>query len=79
MNNIMMKEMTQKKVEEKIVQIAHEFSQKYGDEVLELNEYELIAYITPLLSLNELTTFRYYKTRMLYLFLKTVKEDLSKS
>jgi len=70
--------MSIEKVEQKIIEIAHLFSQKYGEEILELTDYELIAYITPLLSLDDLTTFRYYKTKMLYLFLKTVKEDLSK-
>jgi len=71
--------MSVEKVEQKIIEIAHEFSKKYGSEVLELTEDELIAYITPLLSLDELSVFRFYKSKMLYIFLKTVKEDLSKS
>jgi hypothetical protein len=71
--------MSVKEVEQKIIEIAHEFSRKYGSEVLELTENELMAYITPLLSLDELSVFRFYKSKMLYIFLKTVKEDLSKS
>jgi len=71
--------MSQKEVEERIVQIAHEFTRRYGQEILELNEYELIAYITPLLPLDYLNIFRYYETYMLAIFRKTVKEDLSKS
>ena len=71
--------MGRKEVEEKIIQLAHIFSEKFGEEVLQLREDELIAYITPQLSLNDLDIFRHYKYQMLYLFLKTVKEDLSKS
>jgi len=71
--------MSVKEVEEKIVQIAHEWSKKYGEEVLELTEDELIAYITPQLSLEQLDIFRHYKYQMLALFLKTVKEDLQSS
>jgi len=70
--------MSRQEVEQKIVEIAHMFSKKYGSEVLELSENELIAYITPLLSLDELSIFRFYKYQLLYLFLKTVKEDLDK-
>ena len=71
--------MSVKEIEQQIIKLAHEFAQKYGSEVLELTEDELIAYITPLLSLDELSVFRFYKSKMLYIFLKTVKEDLSKS
>jgi len=71
--------MSVKEVEQKIIEIAHEWSQKYGEEVLHLNEYELIAYITPQLTSEELDIFRHYKYQMLALFLKTVKEDLDKS
>jgi urease gamma subunit len=39
--------MTRREVEQKIIEIAHEFAKRYGEEVLELNDYELIAYITP--------------------------------
>ena len=70
--------MSVKEVEQKIIEIAHEWSQKYGEEVLHLNEYELIAYITPQLTSEELDIFRHYKYQMLALFLKTVKEDLDK-
>jgi len=71
--------MSIEKVEQKIIQIAHDFSKRYGEEVLELEEYKLVAYIMPFLTLDEINVFRYYKTRMLYLFLKTVKEDLESS
>jgi hypothetical protein len=68
--------MTRQEVEQKIIEIAHEFAKRYGEEVLELNDYELIAYITPLLPLEYLNIFRYYETYMLAIFRKTVKEDL---
>jgi len=71
--------MSIKEVEERIIKIAHEFSKKYGEEVLQLSENELIAYIIPHLSLEYLNIFRYYKYQMLALFLKIVKEDLNKS
>jgi len=71
--------MSIEKVEQKIIQIAHDFSKRYGEEVLELEEYKLVAYIMSFLTLDEINVFRYYKTRMLYLFLKTVKEDLESS
>jgi len=38
--------MSVEKVEQKIIEIAHEFAQKYGKEILELSEDELISYLT---------------------------------
>ncbi|ARQ96382.1 hypothetical protein CCL41_gp34 [Sulfolobus islandicus rod-shaped virus 9] len=37
--------MSVKEIEQQIIKLAHEFSKKYGQEILELNEYELTAYI----------------------------------
>jgi len=71
--------MGRKEVEEKIVQIAHEWSQKYGEEVLQLSYDELISYLTSFFNYEEWLIFKHNEIEMLRLFLKTVKEDLSKS
>ena len=69
--------MSKEKVKEKVINIAHEFAKKYGEQSLRLNENELMAYIIPYFSeIIEINTFRYYKWEMLNVFFKTVKEDL---
>jgi len=71
--------MSKQEVEEKIVQIAHDFAKKYGEDILQLRIDEFIAYITPLLNLNELDIFRHNQYQMIRLFVETVKKDLGKS
>jgi len=71
--------MSVEKVEQKIIEIAHEFAQKYGKEILELSEDELISYLTSFFNYEEWLIFKHNEIEMLRLFLKTVKEDLSKS
>ena len=61
------------------IEIAHEFAQKYGKEILELSEDELISYLTSFFNYEEWLIFKHNEIEMLRLFLKTVKEDLSKS
>ena len=75
----MMKSMSEQEIEQQIVQIAHEWSQKYGKEILELNENELIAYINSKLDYESWKFFNFYQPKLLRLFIKTIKEDLSKS
>jgi hypothetical protein len=70
------KEMSLKEVEEKVIKLAHEFAQKYEKEILELNEYELIAYINSKLDYESWKYFNFYQPKLLALFIKTVKEDL---
>lgn len=68
--------MSLKEVEEKVIKLAHEFAQKYEKEILELNEYELIAYINSKLDYESWKYFNFYQPKLLALFIKTVKEDL---
>ena len=75
----MMKIMSEQEIEQQIIKLAHEFAQKYGEEILELNEYELIAYINSKLDYESWKIFNVYSPKLLRLFIKTVKEDLSKS
>ena len=65
--------------EERIIELAHEFSKKYGKEILGLSDDELIKYITSQLDYESWKIFAFYKYQLLRLFIKTVKEDLSKS
>ena len=71
--------MSEQEIEQQIIKLAHEFAQKYGEEILELNEYELIAYINSKLDYESWKIFNVYSPKLLRLFIKTVKEDLSKS
>ena len=71
--------MSRQEVEEKIIKLAHEFSAKYGEDVLQLRIDEFIAYITPQLSLDEIDIFRHNQYEMIKLFVETVKKDLGKS
>ncbi|ARQ96598.1 hypothetical protein [Sulfolobus islandicus rod-shaped phage 6] len=68
--------MSVKEIEQKIIELAHEFSKKYGQEILELNEYELIVYINSKLDYESWKYFNFYQQKLLALFIKTVKEDL---
>jgi len=68
--------MSLKEVEQKIIELAHEFSKKYGQEILELSEDELISYLASNFDYESWKIFAFYKYQMLVLFLKTVKEDL---
>jgi len=68
--------MSQKEVEQKIIELAHEFSKKYGQEILELSEDELITYINSKLDYESWKYFNFYQPKLLALFIKTVKEDL---
>ena len=65
--------------EEKIIELAHEFSKKYGKEISGLSEDELIKYITSKLDYESWKIFVFYNYQLFELFIKTVKEDLSKS
>jgi len=71
--------MARQEVEEKIVEIAHDFAKKYGEEVLQLTEDELIAHIGSNFDYQSWLIFKHNQYEMLKLFVKTVKEDLSKS
>ena len=71
--------MSKQEVEKKIIEIAHEFAKRYGEDILQLRVDEFIAYITPLLSLDELDIFRHNQYEMIKLFVETVKKDLGKS
>jgi len=68
--------MSVKEIEQQIIKLAHEFSKKYGQEILELNEYELTAYINSKLDYESWKYFNFYQPKLLALFIKTVKEDL---
>ena len=71
--------MSVKEIEQQIIKLAHEFAQKYGSEVLELTEDELIVYINSKLDYDSWKYFNFYQPKLLRLFVKTIKEDLSKS
>ncbi|ARQ96442.1 hypothetical protein CCL42_gp36 [Sulfolobus islandicus rod-shaped virus 8] len=71
--------MSLNEVKQKVIQIAHEFVQKYGEEALQLSYDELISYLTSFFNYEEWLIFKHNEIEMLRLFLKTVKEDLSKS
>jgi hypothetical protein len=65
--------------EERIIELAYEFSKKYGKEILGLSEDELIKYITSKLDYESWKFFNFYGYKLFELFIKTIKEDLSKS
>jgi len=71
--------MSVKEVEQQIIELAHEFSKKYGKEIFELSENELIAYINAKLDYESWKYFNFYQPKLLRLFIKTVKEDLEKA
>ncbi len=64
------------KVEQKIVQIAHEFVQKFGEDVLQLTPDELIAYLTSYFDYESWLIFKHNEYELLKLFIQTIKEDL---
>jgi hypothetical protein len=68
--------MSVKEVEEKIIQLAHEFASKYGEEVFEIRADELIAYIISQFNYEEYLIFKHNEINMLKLFVQTVKQDL---
>jgi hypothetical protein len=71
--------MSLNEVKQKIVQLAHEFTQKYGEEVFEIHADELIAYISSEFDYENWLIFKHNEIEMLKLFVQTIKEDLSKS
>ena len=71
--------MGENEVEQQIIEIAHEFSKKYGKEILELSEEELMTYINSKLDYESWKYFNFYQPKLLRLFIKTVKEDLEKA
>jgi len=71
--------MSVKEVEQQIIELAHEFSKKYGKEILELSEEELMTYINSKLDYESWKYFNFYQPKLLRLFIKTVKEDLEKA
>ena len=66
-------------VEQKIIEIAHEFAKKFGEEVLHLRIDELIAYLAPQFNYEEYLIFKYNQYEMLRLFVETVRQDLQSS
>ena len=68
--------MSRYEVEQKIIEIAHEFVNKFGEEVLHLKVDELIAYLASYFNYEEWLIFRHNQYEMLRLFAQTVKQDL---
>jgi hypothetical protein len=68
--------MSIEKVEQKIIELAHEFVNRFGKEVLELSYDELIAYIAPYFDYENWLIFKHNEYQMMVLFVKTVKQDL---
>jgi len=75
-NIILREKMSRYEVEQKVIQIAHEFAKRYGDEVLQLRVDELIAYLAPQFNYEEYLIFKHNQYEMLRLFVQTVKQDL---
>ena len=71
--------MAKQEAERKVIELAHEFAQRYGEEVLQLNVDELITYLAGNFDYENWIIFKHNQYEMLKLFVKTVKEDLSKS
>jgi len=68
--------MSLSEVKQKIVQIAHEFSAKYGEEVFQIRADELIAYISSQFNYEEWLIFKHNEYELLKLFVEIVKQDL---
>jgi len=64
--------MSEKEVEEKIVQKAHWIAQKFKEKGLD----ELTAYIAFEFDYDEYLIFKRNQDKLLRLFLKTIEEDL---
>jgi len=68
-----------KQVEEKIVQLAHEFVKKYGEDALKIKQDDRVKYIIPNLNRYEQEIFKHNQFKLLVLFHKTIVTDLRKS
>ena len=75
----MMKSMSEQKFEQQIIEEAHEFAKLHREKILGLSEDELIRYFNSQLDYESWKIFNVYSPKLLRLFIKTVKEDLSKS
>ena len=71
--------MSRQEVEKKIIELAHEFAKKYGEEVLQMRVDELIMYLSSYFDYENWIIFKHNQYQMLKLFVKIVKEDLGKS
>jgi len=71
--------MSRYEVEQKIIEIAHEFMNKFGEEVLHLKIDELVAYLVPQFNYEEYLIFKHNQYEMLRLFVQTVKQGLQSS
>ena len=69
-------EMSEKEIEEKIVQKAHWVAQKFRDKIEELGLDELTAYVTFEFSQEEYLIFRHNQDKLLKLFVQIAKQDL---
>ena len=66
-----------KELTNEIKQLAEQCVRKYGEDCVEMNDLELIAYLNSLLPLHDLDLFRRYQPEMLAVFRKTAKESLN--
>jgi len=71
--------MSMQEGEERIIELAHEFAKLHKEKISGLSEDELIKYITSKLDYESWKFFNFYGYKLFELFIKTVKEDLSKS
>jgi len=69
--------MSKQEVEEKIIKLAHEFSAKYGEDVLHLKVDELIMYLSSYFDYESWLIFKHNQYEMIKLFVETVKQDLN--
>ena len=74
----MMKSMSEQEIEQQIIEKAHEFAKLHKEKILGLSEDELIRYINSQLDYESWKIFNVYSQKLLVLFVKTIKEDLSK-
>jgi hypothetical protein len=68
--------MSMKKIEEKIVKLAHEFVKEYGTDAIKTKSDIWSKYIIPNLTSNEREIFKHNQFRLLVLFYKTIVTDL---
>jgi len=68
--------MSEKEVEEKVIQKAHWVAQKFRDKIEELGLDEMTAYVTFEFNYDEYLIFRRNQDKLLKLFAQTIKQDL---
>ena len=71
--------MSMGKIEQKVIELAHMFVEKYGRDALKTKHNDWVKYIIPHLNRYEKEIFIHNQFKLLVLFYKTVVTDLRNS